>query len=165
MNYDVYKSIDTLETAISLDNTHFFAQMKYAELMYRLRALECAETETLKAVDLACNGVGVVDRENTTEGHPSEAAGRNSKAGLEQAPQDTRHRPAGIDDTSERPSGDLEMRWKYFGGASVVVVAAFLKAGVPLIAVIGGVGLAALLNFLRHRLNSARIGSSMAKTR
>src|SRR6266481_2958432 len=39
MNYDVYKSMDALEAAVGLDDTHFFAQMKYSELLYRLRAL------------------------------------------------------------------------------------------------------------------------------
>ena len=56
MNYDVYKSMDALEAAVLLDDTHFFAQMKYAELFYRLRALPKAEEETLKAVNLAQNG-------------------------------------------------------------------------------------------------------------
>jgi hypothetical protein len=56
MNYDVYKSMDALEAATALDETHFFAQMKYAELFFRLRALERAEDETLKAVNLAGNG-------------------------------------------------------------------------------------------------------------
>src|SRR5262245_52687862 len=56
MNYDVYKSMDTLEAAVSVDDTHFFAQMKYSELLYRLRALERAEAETVKAVNLAGNG-------------------------------------------------------------------------------------------------------------
>jgi hypothetical protein len=56
MNYDVYKSMDALEAAVGLDETHFFAQMKYSELFYRLRALERAEEETLKAVHLAGNG-------------------------------------------------------------------------------------------------------------
>jgi hypothetical protein len=56
MNFDVYKSMDALETAVGLDETHFFAQMKYAELLYRLRALERAEEETVKAVNLAGNG-------------------------------------------------------------------------------------------------------------
>ncbi|MGH9648246.1 MAG: hypothetical protein ACRD4E_15670 [Bryobacteraceae bacterium] len=55
MNYDVYKSMDTLQAAVSLDETHFFAQLKYSELNYRLRALEVAEEETLKAVHLAGN--------------------------------------------------------------------------------------------------------------
>src|SRR6266436_211515 len=39
MNFEVYKSMDTLETAVNLDETHFFAQMKLSELFYRLRAL------------------------------------------------------------------------------------------------------------------------------
>jgi len=56
MNYDVYKSMDALEAAVALDETHFFAQMKYSELLYRLRALERAEAATLKALNLAGNG-------------------------------------------------------------------------------------------------------------
>jgi hypothetical protein len=56
MNYQAYKSMDALEGAVALDETHFFAQLKYSELLYRLRALERAETETLKAVNLAGNG-------------------------------------------------------------------------------------------------------------
>jgi cytochrome c-type biogenesis protein CcmH/NrfG len=56
MNFDVYKSMDALEEARSLDETHFFAQFKYAELLYRLRALPRAEDETKKAIDLAGNG-------------------------------------------------------------------------------------------------------------
>ncbi len=55
MNYQVYKSLDTLEAAVRLDAGHFFAQLKYAELFYRLRALGRAEEETLKAVELANN--------------------------------------------------------------------------------------------------------------
>ena len=53
MNYDVYKSIDALEAATTLDPTHFWAQMKYAELHFRLRALIRAEEETKKALELA----------------------------------------------------------------------------------------------------------------
>jgi hypothetical protein len=56
MNYDVYKSMDTLEMAVDLDETHFFAQLKLSELYYRLRALPRAEEESLKAVNLAQNG-------------------------------------------------------------------------------------------------------------
>jgi hypothetical protein len=56
MNYEVYKSMDALEAAVSLDKMHFFAQLKLSELFYRLRALPKAEEETLKAVDLAGNG-------------------------------------------------------------------------------------------------------------
>jgi hypothetical protein len=55
MNYEVYKSMDALELAVALEPDHFFAQLKYAELNYRLRALIHAEQETLKAVDLAGN--------------------------------------------------------------------------------------------------------------
>jgi hypothetical protein len=55
MNYDVYKSMDALEAATSIDPDHFWAQLKYGELNYRLRALNRAEEETRKAVDLARN--------------------------------------------------------------------------------------------------------------
>src|SRR6266700_5709559 len=43
INYDVYKSMDALELAVETDPSHFFAQFKYAELHYRLRALVRAE--------------------------------------------------------------------------------------------------------------------------
>lgn len=55
VNYEVYKSMDVLEAATSIDPDHFWAQYKYAELHYRLRALPAAEEETLKAVELARN--------------------------------------------------------------------------------------------------------------
>ena len=56
MNYECYKSMDALELAVRLDETHFFAQLKLSELYYRLRALPKAEEETRKAVNLAQNG-------------------------------------------------------------------------------------------------------------
>lgn len=55
MNFEVYKSMDALERAVELDPINFFAQLKYAELHYRLRALIRAEREMLKAVELASN--------------------------------------------------------------------------------------------------------------
>jgi len=55
MNYQVYKSMDALELAVRLEPGHFFAQLKRAELYYRLRALVRAEQETRKAVNLAAN--------------------------------------------------------------------------------------------------------------
>lgn len=55
MNYDVYKSMDALEHAVTSQPDHFFAQLKFAELHYRVRALIRAEEETIKAVDLATN--------------------------------------------------------------------------------------------------------------
>ena len=55
MDYQVYKSMDALELAVNLEPDHFFAQLKHAELLYRLRALIRAEQETLKAVNLAGN--------------------------------------------------------------------------------------------------------------
>lgn len=55
MNYDAYRSMDALEEAVLLDPQSFFAQVKYGELFYRLRALVRAEEETVKALDLAQN--------------------------------------------------------------------------------------------------------------
>jgi hypothetical protein len=55
MNFDVYKSMDALDVARALEPTNFWAQQKYAELHYRLRALNRAEEETLKALELAEN--------------------------------------------------------------------------------------------------------------
>ncbi len=56
MNHDAYKCMDVLEAAVAQDQNHFFAQLKYSELFYRLRALPRAEVETKKAVELAENG-------------------------------------------------------------------------------------------------------------
>ncbi|MFN7922100.1 MAG: hypothetical protein U0Q16_18505 [Bryobacteraceae bacterium] len=65
MNLDVYKSMDALDTARHIDKEHFWAQMKYAELLYRLRALPKAEEETLAALNLAASGLefGVARRQ------------------------------------------------------------------------------------------------------
>ena len=56
MNLDVYKSMDAFEIARDIDQTHFWSQMKYSELLYRLRTLPKAEVETLRAMELANNG-------------------------------------------------------------------------------------------------------------
>ena len=55
VNYDVYKSMDALEDARALDPENFWAQLKFAELLYRLRVLNRAEEETRRAADLAQN--------------------------------------------------------------------------------------------------------------
>jgi hypothetical protein len=55
VGYDVYKSMDALEQARAIDPGNFWAQLKYAELLYRLRALNRAEAETRRAADLAGN--------------------------------------------------------------------------------------------------------------
>ena len=55
VNYDVHKSMDALEAATSIDPANFWAQLKYAELHYRLRALARAEKETARALALATN--------------------------------------------------------------------------------------------------------------
>jgi tetratricopeptide (TPR) repeat protein len=55
VNYDVYKSLDALEEARSIDPENFWAQLKYGELHYRLRVLSRAEEETRRAAYLATN--------------------------------------------------------------------------------------------------------------
>ena len=55
VNYDVTKSLDALETATQVEPDHFWAQLKYGELQYRLRVLRNAEATTLKAETLAEN--------------------------------------------------------------------------------------------------------------
>jgi hypothetical protein len=56
VNYDIYRSMDALDTATRLEPENFWARLKYAELHYRIRAMAVAEEETLRAVDLARNG-------------------------------------------------------------------------------------------------------------
>jgi hypothetical protein len=56
------------------------------------------------------------------------------------------------------------MSWKYFAGASLVVGGALLKAGAPVLAIAAGLGLAAFVNFMRHRANTGR-SSAVAKAR
>jgi hypothetical protein len=57
VNCDVYKSLDALEDARRVEPDNFWAQFKFAELHYRLRALNTAEEETRRAADLASNPV------------------------------------------------------------------------------------------------------------
>ena len=53
VNYDVDRSMDALEDARRVDPESFWAQLKYAELHYRLRILDRAEEETRRAAELA----------------------------------------------------------------------------------------------------------------
>ncbi len=53
VNYDVYPSMAALESAIRIAPRDFLAQLKYGELFFRVRALDRAEQETLRALDLA----------------------------------------------------------------------------------------------------------------
>jgi tetratricopeptide (TPR) repeat protein len=55
MNYDVYRSMDALEEARRIEPENFFAQLKYSELLFRLRIIDRAEEETARALDLARN--------------------------------------------------------------------------------------------------------------
>jgi hypothetical protein len=56
MNFDIYRSLDSFEAAVQIDPSHFFAKLKYSELLYRIRTLHRAEEETLRALELANNG-------------------------------------------------------------------------------------------------------------
>jgi len=56
VNYDVPRSMEALEVAVALDPDSFWASLKYAELHYRLRALNRAEALTTTALNLATNG-------------------------------------------------------------------------------------------------------------
>ena len=53
VNFQVDESMDALEAAVAIDPDNFWARLKYAELHYRLRVLNRAEEETLKALNLA----------------------------------------------------------------------------------------------------------------
>jgi len=55
VNYDVDRSMEALEQARAVDPNSFWAQLKYAELHYRLRILDKAEEETRRAAELAEN--------------------------------------------------------------------------------------------------------------
>jgi cytochrome c-type biogenesis protein CcmH/NrfG len=57
VNYDVDRSMDALEDARRVDPESFWAQLKYAELHYRLRILDMAEEETRRAADLATSAI------------------------------------------------------------------------------------------------------------
>jgi hypothetical protein len=60
MNYDPQRSMDTLEEARRIEPENYFAQLKYAELLFRMRIIDRAETETLRALDLAGNNWEIV---------------------------------------------------------------------------------------------------------
>jgi|SRR5208283_761790 len=55
MNYEVYASMDALEEARRIEPQNFFAQLKYSELLFRLRIIDRAEQETVAALNLAGN--------------------------------------------------------------------------------------------------------------
>jgi len=55
VNYDIDRSMDALEEARAVEPENFWAQLKYAELHYRLRVLDKAEEETRRAASLAAN--------------------------------------------------------------------------------------------------------------
>src|SRR6185369_16481940 len=52
-NYQSHKSLESFQTAIELDSSHFFARLKYGEVLLRHGLLHSAEAETRIAVKLA----------------------------------------------------------------------------------------------------------------
>ncbi len=57
VNYDIDKSMRALEEARAVEPENFWAQLKYAELHYRLRVLDKAEEETQRAAELASSPI------------------------------------------------------------------------------------------------------------
>lgn len=52
-NGDVYLAVQSLEAAIALDGDHFFAHLRYSDLLFRMGALRHAEMKARRAVSLA----------------------------------------------------------------------------------------------------------------
>jgi hypothetical protein len=86
MNYEAYKSMDALEAAVKLGETHFFAQLKLSELFYRLRALPRSEEETLKGRQASPEQLGASFGPQATSGDPPADSGRDAKTDVEQIP-------------------------------------------------------------------------------
>ena len=151
MNYDVYKSMDALEAAVRSEPDHFWAQLKYAELHYRLRALLKAERRRsrpwsspaipweLSVARKQLQEIRRLNRESTRnfEWHGLARAGRRSSSRAMAAAMVRGVRVA--------------MNWKLFVGASILAVGLMLKIGAPLFTIVLGVALAALLSWLTRR--------------
>ena len=120
MNYEVYKSMDALEAATALDEVHFFAQLKYAELFFRLRALERPKRRRSKRSTWR-QRLGTVDGPETAAGDPPASTRWNAEADLEQTSADAGSGIAGARGILIHSHGGFEMKWKYFGGACLVV--------------------------------------------
>ena len=107
--------------------------------------------------------MGTVTGSQAITGYPAEAEGWHSKARVEQTAQGAGFRVAGTDDRAESHCGDVEMKWKYFCGACLVVGAALLKAGAPLFAVLAGIVLAGTWNFWRYRRKPGGAGAAVVR--
>ena len=57
VHYEIVRSMEAVQTATEAEPTHFWARLKHGELHYRLRALDTAESETLKAIEVAENAL------------------------------------------------------------------------------------------------------------
>jgi hypothetical protein len=65
---------------------------------------------------------------------------------VEQKPEVTGHGPAGVDGDFQFDDEGVEVKWRYFIVAMLVVGYAMLAVGAPLVAVVAGIALAALMN-------------------
>jgi hypothetical protein len=151
MNFQVYKSMDALELAVRLEPDHFFAQLKYAELNYRLRALVKAEVETVKALELAqtpweftlarkqLQEIRALTRLGTQKPEMGEASD-NARALFAR------------DCFTSLYGGLLEMtiwKWRYYIGSAIIVGYLLISHGAPPLAVAAGI--AGIAMFMRRR--------------
>ncbi len=146
VNYDVYKSMDALEDARAVDPENFWAQLKYAELHYRLRALNRAEEETRRAADLAAQPVAAGGRPQADEGDPGAAAHGRPQRPLDEAADGADARVFGDGRRGVRDY-DVEMKWKFFIGSCIIVAGVLIKFGAPIVPVAIGIAGAAFITW------------------
>ena len=84
VNLDVYKSMDALEEARAVEPENFWAQLKYAELHYRLRALNNAEEETRRAARPGGESAAARARAEANAGDPHAEAQLRAECALDQ---------------------------------------------------------------------------------
>jgi hypothetical protein len=127
MKYEVYKSMDALEPAVEVEPAHFFAQLKYAELQYRLRALIRAEQETIKALDLATNSWELSLARKQLQAD----ARRHPEAGIDQTSHESRRGAHGHDGSVFADGGisdETQMAVLYWGRDSGGLCALVLRS-------------------------------------
>ena len=146
MNYEAYKSMDALEAARKIDPEHFFAQFKYAELLYRLRALPRAQEETERAVRLARNGWETRPGAAAIAGDPAAHAGGHAETGLDQVVAGSGGQPAGAV-LHPFAHGGAAMKWNVFATAVLVAWVFLLSSGAPLLPLALATGAVAVWNW------------------
>jgi len=156
MNYDVYRSMDALEAARRIEPVNFLAQFKYAELYYRIRALDRAEAETTRALELAGTSWELsIARRQLSEIRRLRREGRRSPHGRNR--ETSCHRICGP------PNGDLlvlyglemKYKWQYFL-AAVFFASYLLFLEGTLLPVLAGCVVGALVTWWRLVRQDAR---------